>query len=313
MRGPLYAAGDLDEPRDWGFEILPATSCARSRPRSTAPRARAARRRAGLPLVRHRRARPGLRARHRHARGRGPAPARGDRVHAALAGIPSWASTWWRSRRIRRAGAGARRWWPRTSPTRCSRSGRWQRGTRREAVLREPGHAPPITEVETLGIETIPPEDRTAKPFDLFRVDFGGANTFATVVLGAFPILSSASGSGTALLATLTGIVIGGLILMPMALFGPVTGTNNAVSPARTSASWAGSSAPSSRCWSRSRSSRSPSTPAATSSSARWTSCWDRPAGRAARGPLRLLRLSSCWRSAFTASGSCSRSTRSRW
>jgi purine-cytosine permease-like protein len=93
-----------------------------------------------------------------------------------------------------------------------------------------PGHAPPITEVETHGIETIPPEDRTATPFDLFRVAFGGANTFATVVLGAFPILIFGLSFWQGFLATVAGIVIGGLILMPMALFGPVAGTNNAVS-----------------------------------------------------------------------------------
>ena len=46
---------------------------------------------------------------------------------------------------------------------------------------------PSVTEVEQYGIAPIPPEDRTATPFDLFRIAFGGANTFATVVLGAFP------------------------------------------------------------------------------------------------------------------------------
>jgi purine-cytosine permease-like protein len=92
-------------------------------------------------------------------------------------------------------------------------------------------HAPPpITEVEQYGIEPIPDADRTATPFDLFRVAFGGANTFATVVLGAFPILVFGLSFWQAVAATFTGIVIGGLILMPMALFGPINGTNNAVS-----------------------------------------------------------------------------------
>ncbi|MEA2383047.1 MAG: hypothetical protein QOH72_3018 [Solirubrobacteraceae bacterium] len=92
-------------------------------------------------------------------------------------------------------------------------------------------HAPPpITEVEQYGIEPIPPADRTATPFDLFRVAFGGANTFATVVLGAFPILVFGLSFWQAVAATLLGIVVGGLILMPMALFGPINGTNNAVS-----------------------------------------------------------------------------------
>jgi purine-cytosine permease-like protein len=86
------------------------------------------------------------------------------------------------------------------------------------------------TEVETFGIEIIPPEDRTATPFDLFRVAFGGANTFATVVLGAFPVLVFGLGFWDAMLAVVLGVVVGGFILMPMALFGPINGTNNAVS-----------------------------------------------------------------------------------
>lgn len=50
------------------------------------------------------------------------------------------------------------------------------------------------------------------------------------MVLGAFPILVFGLSFWQGLLATLLGIVVGGLILMPMALFGPVNGTNNAVS-----------------------------------------------------------------------------------
>ncbi|WP_084961305.1 purine-cytosine permease family protein [Thermoactinospora rubra] len=86
-----------------------------------------------------------------------------------------------------------------------------------------------ITEIETYGVERIPDADRTATPFDLFRVAFGGANTFATCVLGAFPILFGLSfWHGVA--ATLLGLTVGALILAPMALFGPLNGTNNAVS-----------------------------------------------------------------------------------
>lgn len=89
---------------------------------------------------------------------------------------------------------------------------------------------PGITEVEVHGIEPIPDDERTASPFDLFRVEFGGANTFATVVLGAFPILLFGLSFWQGFIAVIAGVVIGGLILMPMALFAPVTGTNNAVS-----------------------------------------------------------------------------------
>ncbi|MEU6810754.1 cytosine permease [Streptomyces sp. NPDC046831] len=86
-----------------------------------------------------------------------------------------------------------------------------------------------ITEIETYGVERIPDQDRTARPIDLFRLAFGGANTFATCVLGAFPILFGLSfWQGAA--ATALGLVAGALLLAPMALFGPANGTNNAVS-----------------------------------------------------------------------------------
>ena len=97
-------------------------------------------------------------------------------------------------------------------------------------VAETPAPPPGITEVEVHGIEPIPDAERTASPFDLFRVEFGGANTFATVVLGAFPILVFGLSFWQGFLAVLVGVVVGGLILMPMALFAPITGTNNAVS-----------------------------------------------------------------------------------
>jgi len=88
---------------------------------------------------------------------------------------------------------------------------------------------PRATEIETYGIDTIPDRDRTSKPFDLFRIQFGGANTFATVLLGTFSIGLGLS-FWQAVLATVTGVLVGAIILMPMGLFGPKTGTNNAVS-----------------------------------------------------------------------------------
>lgn len=88
---------------------------------------------------------------------------------------------------------------------------------------------PKVTQVETHGVEPIPDAERTAGPLDLFRLVFGGANTIATVVLGSFPIIFGLS-FRDALLATLAGLVLGAVILAPMALFGPRNGTNNAVS-----------------------------------------------------------------------------------
>ncbi|MFF0773468.1 purine-cytosine permease family protein [Nonomuraea wenchangensis] len=86
-----------------------------------------------------------------------------------------------------------------------------------------------LTEIETYGVERIPDADRTARPLDLFRVAFGGANTFATCVLGAFPILFGLS-FWQGLAATVLGLVVGSMILAPLSLFGPLNGTNNAVS-----------------------------------------------------------------------------------
>jgi purine-cytosine permease-like protein len=88
---------------------------------------------------------------------------------------------------------------------------------------------PKMTEIESYGVESIPAKDRTSTPLDLFRIAFGGANSFATVLLGAFPIFFGLSLT-QGLLATLLGVVVGSAILAPMAVFGPINGTNNAVS-----------------------------------------------------------------------------------
>ncbi len=88
---------------------------------------------------------------------------------------------------------------------------------------------PRATEVEQHGIDTIPAAHRHSRPLDLFRIQFGGANTFATVILGTFPILLGLS-FWQAAAAAVVGVLVGALVLMPMGLFGPTTGTNNAVS-----------------------------------------------------------------------------------
>lgn len=88
---------------------------------------------------------------------------------------------------------------------------------------------PRATEVEQRGIDTVPDADRTSTWRDLMRIQFGGANTFATVLLGTFPIVLGLS-FWQAVAATLVGLALGILVLMPMGLFGPKTGTNNAVS-----------------------------------------------------------------------------------
>lgn len=90
-------------------------------------------------------------------------------------------------------------------------------------------HHDGITRIETFGVEQIPDDERHATPFDLFRLIFGGANTFATAVLGSFPILFGLSFQA-GVLAIVAGVLCGALILAPMGLFGALNGTNNAVS-----------------------------------------------------------------------------------
>lgn len=89
--------------------------------------------------------------------------------------------------------------------------------------------APAAMKIETHGIDIIPDHERHATVFDFMRIEWGGANSLATAVLGSFPIIFGLSfWQGVA--ACVTGVVIGGLILAPMAIFGAMNGTNNAVS-----------------------------------------------------------------------------------
>lgn len=86
-----------------------------------------------------------------------------------------------------------------------------------------------IRTIETNGVEQIPDHERSASPKDLFRLIFGGANTFATAVLGSFSVLFGLSFQA-GVCAIVLGVLVGALILAPMGLFGPINGTNNAVS-----------------------------------------------------------------------------------
>lgn len=87
----------------------------------------------------------------------------------------------------------------------------------------------PVTKIESYGIAPIPVEAQTSRPLDLFRLTFGGANTFATIILGTLPVAFGLS-FWASVAAIVTGVVVGALILAPMALFAPRTRTNNAIS-----------------------------------------------------------------------------------
>ncbi|WP_374662617.1 cytosine permease [Inhella sp.] len=82
---------------------------------------------------------------------------------------------------------------------------------------------------EAHGAEHIPAAERHARPSDLFRLLFGGCNTFSTSVLGSFPVFLGLSLRDGAT-ALLLGLLAGSLALAPMSLFGPRNGTNDPVS-----------------------------------------------------------------------------------
>ena len=85
-----------------------------------------------------------------------------------------------------------------------------------------------ITTVETFGFERIPDASRYARPIDLFRLLFGGCNTFSTSVLGSFPVLLGLSfWAGVA--SIVIGVLVGSCILAPMSLFGMRNGTKVAI------------------------------------------------------------------------------------
>ncbi|PRX98198.1 cytosine permease [Paraburkholderia sp. BL25I1N1] len=86
-----------------------------------------------------------------------------------------------------------------------------------------------ITQVETFGFERIPDRSRYARPIDLFRLLFGGCNTFSTSVLGSFPVLLGLSFKA-GVWSIVLGVLIGSCILAPMSLFGPRNGTSDPVS-----------------------------------------------------------------------------------
>ncbi|MBR8058275.1 purine-cytosine permease family protein [Burkholderia dolosa] len=86
-----------------------------------------------------------------------------------------------------------------------------------------------ITQIESFGFERIPDASRDARPIDLFRLLFGGCNTFSTSVLGSFPVLVGLS-FRDGMCAIVLGVLAGTCILAPMSLFGPRNGTSDPVS-----------------------------------------------------------------------------------
>ena len=82
--------------------------------------------------------------------------------------------------------------------------------------------------IEEHGVEPIPERDRRATAGDFFGIAVGSTMTTTTIVLGTLPIAMGLS-FRAAVTAILLGTTLGAIVLMPLALLGPRTHTNNAV------------------------------------------------------------------------------------
>ena len=85
------------------------------------------------------------------------------------------------------------------------------------------------TRVEQVGVEFIPDAERDSNPRNLFSV-FAGVNLgWVCAIYGWLGVVLGLDFVGS-LTANLVGTVIGTLVVMPLALVGPRTGTNMTVS-----------------------------------------------------------------------------------
>lgn len=80
--------------------------------------------------------------------------------------------------------------------------------------------------VESHGIDFIPEEHRYSRPSNVAWIIIGSCFTFPLLVVGALPIVLGLSWWAT-FWAVLSGTFFGSLLLAPMALLSPQTGTNN--------------------------------------------------------------------------------------
>src|SRR5690349_10206263 len=85
-----------------------------------------------------------------------------------------------------------------------------------------------LLEVEKFGVEHIPDEERRSRPLNLFFILHGSCITFSLFIIGWFPLAFGLSWWAS-FSAVAVGALAGGLLLAPMGLFGPRTGTNNPV------------------------------------------------------------------------------------
>jgi purine-cytosine permease-like protein len=83
--------------------------------------------------------------------------------------------------------------------------------------------------LETRGVEYVPEAERSARPRDIFWIGIGGNLAFSVVIFGWLP-LTFGLGWWSTVTSMLVGYAIGALLVTPMGLLGPRTGSNNSVS-----------------------------------------------------------------------------------
>jgi purine-cytosine permease-like protein len=86
-----------------------------------------------------------------------------------------------------------------------------------------------MSAVETRGVEQVPEAERSARPRDIFWIGIGGNLAFSIVLFGWLP-LTFGLGWWSTVTSMLVGYAIGALLVTPMGLLGPRTGSNNSVS-----------------------------------------------------------------------------------
>jgi purine-cytosine permease-like protein len=86
-----------------------------------------------------------------------------------------------------------------------------------------------LMRIERFGIEHISDDERASRPSNLFFILLGGSLTFSLFIIGWFPI-AFGLGWWSSVTSVVVGSVIGAVLLAPMGLMGPRTGTNNPVS-----------------------------------------------------------------------------------
>jgi purine-cytosine permease-like protein len=83
--------------------------------------------------------------------------------------------------------------------------------------------------IETHGVDFIPDSERTSSPWNIFSIFIGANLTFGLIVLGWLPI-TFGLGWWSALTSIIVGDAVGAILIVPIALLGPRTGTNGPVS-----------------------------------------------------------------------------------